>query len=40
MKHIVHNFSSYQLYEDEYKALSYELDYHVPSKTNNDVIDT
>ena len=40
IKHTVHNFSSYQLSEEEYKTLSYELDYHVPSKTNKNVINT
>ena len=40
MKHIVHNFSSCQLSEVEYKALSYGLDYHIPSKTNDNVINT
>ena len=40
MKHTVHNFSSYQLSEEEYKALSYGLNYHVPSKSNNNVINT
>ena len=40
MKHTVHNFSSYQLSEEEYKALSYGLDYHIPSQANNNVINT
>ena len=39
MEHTVYNLSSYQLSEEEYKALLYGLDYHVPSKTNN-VINT
>ena len=39
-KHAVQNFSSYQLSEEEYKALSYGLHYHIPSKTNNNVINT
>ena len=40
MKHTVHSFSSYHLSEEEYNALSYGLDYHVPSKANNNVINT
>ena len=40
MKHTVHNLSSYQLSEEEYKALSYGLDYNVPLKTSNNVINT
>ena len=40
MKHNVHNFFSYQLSEEEYKVLSYGLDYHVSSKTKNNVINT
>ena len=40
MKHTVHNFSSYQLSEEEYKALSHGLDYQLPSKTNSSVIKT
>ena len=40
MKHTVHNFPSYQLSEEEYKALSYGLDYHIPSKAGNHVINT
>ena len=40
IKHTVHNFSSYQLSEEEYKALPYGLDHHVPSKTNNNAINT
>ena len=40
MKRTVYNFFSYQLSEEEYKALSYGLDYHVPSKTNNKVNNT
>ena len=36
----MHNFFSYQLSEEEYKVLSYGLDYHVSSKTKNNVINT
>ena len=37
-KHTVCNFSSYQLSEEKYKALSHGLYYHVPSKTDNNLI--
>ena len=40
IKRNVHNCSSYYLSEEEYKALSYRLDYHVLSKTNDNVINT
>ena len=40
IKHILHSLSPYQLSEEEYEALSYGLDYHVPSKTNNNVNNT
>ena len=32
--------SSYQLFNDEYKALSFGLDHHIPSKTDSNLIYT
>ena len=34
MKHIVHNFSSYNLLQEEINVLSYGLDNHIASKIN------
>ena len=34
MKHIVHNFSSYNLLQVEINVLSYGLDHHIASKIN------
>ena len=34
IKHTVHNFSSYALSDEEYKALSYSLDHHIPTISN------
>ena len=31
-KGVVHNFSSYKLSKEEHEALSYSLDYHIPTK--------
>ena len=39
-RNTVHNFSSYQLSTDEYTALSYELDHHIPTRLNNNRIHT
>ena len=38
IKNAVHNFSSYQLTTEEYTALSYGLDHHVPWKFNKNRI--
>ena len=40
IKKTVHNFSSYQLSTDEYTALSYGLDHHIPTRLNNNRIHT
>ena len=34
-KEVVHNFSSYKLSKEEHEALSYSLDYHIPSNSLN-----
>ena len=39
-KYTVCNMSSYQLSHDEYKALSFGLDHHIPSKTDSNLIYT
>ena len=40
IKNTVHNFSSYQLATEEYTALSYRLDHHIPCKFSNNRIHT
>ena len=40
IKSNVHNFSSYQLSDDELTALSYGLDHHIPNKLNSNRIHT
>ena len=40
MKHIVHNFSSYNLSQVEINALSYGLDHHIPTNINRNAIST
>ena len=40
IKKNVHNFSSYQLSDDELTALSYGLDHHIPNKLNCNRIHT
>ena len=40
VKNTVHNFSSYQLSNEELTALSYGLDHHIPSKVNRNRIYT
>ena len=40
MKHMVHNFSSYALTEDEMNALAYRLDHHIPTNINKNAIFT
>ena len=40
MKHIVHNFSSYNLSQAEINALSYGLDHDIPSNNNRNAITT
>ena len=37
-KHIVHNYSTYSLSNEQYIALSYVLDTHIPSRTNANMI--
>ena len=37
-KHIVHNYSTYSLSNEQYIALSYGLDTHIPSRTNANMI--
>ena len=39
-KHIVHNHSTHSLSNEQYIALSYGLDTHIPSKTNVNMIYT
>ena len=39
-KHIVHNYSTYSLSNEQYIALSYGLDTHIPSRTNANMIYT
>ena len=38
MKHIVHNFSSYNLSQVEINAMSYGLDHHIPTNINRNAI--
>ena len=40
IKKIVHNFLSYQLWNDELTALLHGLDHHIPSKFNSNKIYT
>ena len=40
MKHMVYNFSSYVLTEEEMIALVYGLDHHIPTNINKDAIFT
>ena len=40
MKHIVHNFSSYQLSQVKINAVSYGLDHHIPTNINRSAIIT
>ena len=40
VKNTVHNFSSYQLTTEEYTALSYGLDRHIPCKFSSNRIRT
>ena len=40
IKSAVHNFSSYQLSDDQLTALSYGLDHHIPNKLNCNKIHT
>ena len=39
-KHIAHNYSTYFLSNEQYIALSYGLDTHIPSRTNANMIYT
>ena len=39
-KHIIHNYSTYSLSNEQYIALSYGLDTHIPSRTNANMIYT
>ena len=38
MKHMVHNFSSYTLTEEEMTSLEYGLDHHIPTSINKNAI--
>ena len=40
IQNTVYNITSYTLTEDEYNALAFELDHHVPTETNENIIDT
>ena len=40
LKSIVHNFSLYNLTQEEHDALSYRLDQHIPRKINKNNIQT
>ena len=40
IKNTVHKFLSYQLATEEYTALSYRLDHHIPCKFSNNRIHT
>ena len=40
LKSIVHDFSSYNLTQKEHEALSYGLDYHIPTNSNRNNIKT
>ena len=40
MKHMVYNFSSYALIEEEMTALAYRLNHHIPTNINKDAIFT
>ena len=40
MKHMVYNFSSYVLTEEEMTAFAYRLDHHIPTNINKDAIFT
>ena len=40
IKHTVHNFSSYALPGEEYKALYYGLDHHIPTPCNYKAVET
>ena len=40
IKQTIHNFSSYELNDDEKIALSFGLDQHIPSKLNNNEVQT
>ena len=40
LKNTVCNMLSYPLTEDEYNALAFGLDQHIPTRTNNSIIDT
>ena len=39
-KEVVHNFSSYKISKEEHEALSYSLDYHIPSKVTRNSLNT
>ena len=40
IKHTVHNFFSYVLSDEDYKALSYGLDHHLPTSSNYNAVET
>ena len=39
IKHTVHNFSSYIISNEEYTALSFGLDHHIPTKSKDAAIE-
>ena len=39
-RQIVHNYSSYTLSDEQYEAISFDLDTHVPVKVNKNAIYT
>ena len=40
IKHTFHNFFSYVLSDEDYKALSYGLDHHIPTSSNYNTVET
>ena len=40
IRNIVHNFSNYSLSNEEYKALSFGLDYHIPNQSSYNTTET
>ena len=40
IKHTVYNFSSYVLSDEEYKALTYGLDHHIPTSPDYNAVET
>ena len=40
VKHTVYNFSGYMLSAEEYKALSFHIDHHIPTLSRYNAIET